>query len=115
MENLISQDGIITNPVGPKFGSGVEFFQEFIPNLIGLGFVIGVLIFFFVMIIGAIQWISSGGDKAAIEAARGKITNAIVGIVILFALFVVLKIIGDFFGITALERLELNLEPLILD
>ena len=112
--NLLAQT--LENPVGPSPGkSGIAIFQEFIPNLIGLGFVLGALIFFFVMIIGAIQWISSGGDKAAIEAARGKITNAIVGIVILFALFVVLKIIGDFFGITALERLELNLEPLILD
>ena len=112
--NLLAQ--IIENPVGPSRGeTGISVFQQFIPNLIRLSFVIGVLIFFFVMIIGAIQWISSGGDKAAIEAARGKITNAIVGIVILFALFVVLKIIGDFFGITALERLELNLEPLILD
>ena len=111
MENLISQEGIITNPVGPKFGSGVEFFQTFIPNLIEIGFVIGALIFFFVMIIGGIQWITSGGDKAAVEAARGKITNAIVGIIILFALFVILKVIGDFFGI---EILELNLKPLFL-
>ena len=111
--NLLTQ--IIENPVGPSPGeSGIAIFQEFIPNLIGLGFILGALIFFFVMIIGAIQWISSGGDKAAIEAARGKITNAIVGIIILFALFVVLKTVGQFFGITVLERLELNLEPLIL-
>lgn len=102
----------ITNPVGPGQGkSGVEFFQQFIPNLITLGFVIGALVFLFVLIIGAIQWMTSGGDKAGIEAARGKIANAIVGIVILFALFVVLQLVGDFFGI---DILELKIEPLIL-
>lgn len=109
MSGLLAQE--IENPVGPKFGSGIEFFQDFIPNLIILGFVIGALVFFFVMIIGAIQWITSGGDKAAVESARGKITSAIIGIVILFALFAVLRIIGDFFGIGILQ---LNLEPLFL-
>ena len=79
-----------------------EFFAIILPNLIGLSFVIGVIIFLFVMIIGAIQWIISGGDKAAIESARGKITNALVGIVILFSLFALLKLIEDFFGINIL-------------
>jgi len=82
--------------------SPTEFFAIILPNLIGLSFVIGVIIFLFVMIIGAIQWIISGGDKAAIESARGKITNALVGIVILFSLFALLKLIEDFFGINIL-------------
>ena len=99
----------IDNPVlGPslqdilKNQGGIGFFQTFLPNLIGLAFVIGVLIFFFIMLIGAIQWISSGGDKAALESARGKIANALVGVVILFVLFALLKIIEDFFGINIL-------------
>jgi len=69
---------------------------------VGLGFFIGVLVFFFIMIMGAIQWITSGGDKAAVEGARGKITNAIVGVVILLSLFALLKVIEDFFGINIL-------------
>ncbi len=93
---------MISNPVGPKFSSGLDFFQKFIPSMVGLAFVAGALIFFFVMIIGAIQWITSGGDKAALEAARGKLGNAIVGLVILLALFAILKIIETFFGINIL-------------
>lgn len=99
----------ITNPVlSPSlqdvlFNQGpAAFFGLIIPRMIGLAFVIGVLIFFFVMLIGAIQWIISGGDKAAIESARGKIVNALVGIVILFCTFALLKIIQDFFGINIL-------------
>ncbi len=99
----------ITNPVlSPSlqdvlFNQGpAAFFGLFIPRMIGLAFVIGAIIFFFVMIIGAIQWIISGGDKAAIEAARGKIVNAIVGLIILFSTFALLKIIEDFFGINIL-------------
>lgn len=95
----------ITNPVLPinlQVQTGIGFFQSFVPALVGMGFVIGVLIFFFIMLIGAVQWIMSGGDKAAIEGARSKMANALVGIVILFALFAFMKVIEDFFGINIL-------------
>ena len=94
----------ITNPALGNLGkkTGIAFFQEFIPNLVGLGLVVGALVFFFVMMVGAIQWISSGGDKTAVEAARGKISNAIIGFVILLAIFAVLKVIEDFFGFNIL-------------
>jgi len=78
------------------------YFQKFIPSLIGLAFVIGTILFVFMIIVGAIQWIASGGDKAALEGARGRITNAIVGIVILFSVFAIIKIIEKFFGIDIL-------------
>jgi len=44
------------------------------------------------MIIGAIQWISSGGDKASVEAARGKVMNAIIGLIVLFVVFALIKL-----------------------
>lgn len=110
----------ITNPIlGPRlqgflgrFGdSPAAFFQLFLPNLLALGLIIGVLIFFFVLIIGAIAWISSGGDKNALEEAKHKITNALIGIIILFSLFAVLKVIENFFGISILT---LDIAPLMI-
>lgn len=95
----------VTNPllnVTLQKKSGMEFFQIFIPNLITIGLIIGVLFFLFILIIGGIQWISSGGDKNALEAARSKVTNAIVGIIILFSVFAVLLLIQNFFGISIL-------------
>ncbi len=106
------EGGKITNPVfgeALKGKTGIGFFQNFIPAAIGLGFLIGVLVFFFVLIIGAIGWILSGGDKAAVESARGKITSAIIGIIVLFATFVLLRFTGDFFGINILT---LDIGPL---
>ncbi len=92
----------ITNPAlneNIRSLGGVEFFNRLLPNLISLSFVIGTIIFLAIIIIGAIQWIISGGDKAGIESAKGKITNAIVGIFILLALFAIIKVIENFFGI----------------
>lgn len=95
----------IKNPILGGLGnnaSGLSFFQTFIPNLVTLAFVVGVVIFFFMLIIGAIQWISSGGDKQALEGARGKITSAIIGLVIMFSVFAVVKLIEGFMGISIL-------------
>ena len=88
---------------------GIGFFQRLIPNMVGLSLVIGVIIFFFIMTIGAIQWITSGGDKAAVEAAKGKLTNAFIGIFLLLILFAILKFVGDFVGV---EILTLDIGPL---
>ena len=100
---------MITNPVlpAPSVGSsgnaGVTFLQKAVPAAIILGLVVGALVFFFMLIIGAIQWISSGGDKQAVESARGKISNALIGLVILFAVFAIIQIMNTFFGIHLLE------------
>lgn len=100
MRNFLAQG--ITNPIIPNSGEGkgLPFFGTFVPRLITLGLIVGALVFFFVLLVGAIQWMTSGGDKAAVEAARGRIANAVIGIVILFALFVILSVVGDFFGLS---------------
>lgn len=105
----------ITNPVLRKTlqgKSGLEFLQELIPNLVGLAFIVGVIIFLFVMILGAIQWITSGGDKTSIESARGRVTNAVIGIFFLLATFAILKLIENFFGI---DILTLDIGPLKIE
>lgn len=103
----------ITNPVIPgAFGnpqqSGGQNLASVIPAAITLAFVIGALIFFAMLVWGAIQWISSGGDKQALEGARGRITNALIGIVLLFAAFAIIGVIQTFFHIHILTGINLN-------
>jgi hypothetical protein len=113
LNNLIAgTTAEITNPVLGDLGqkTGISFFQDFIPNLITLALVVGAAISFFVLIMGAIQWISGGGDKQALEGARGKITNAVIGIVILFSIFAILNLLETFFGI---KIMTLDIGPLV--
>jgi hypothetical protein len=95
---------MIKNPVLGTLGnmSGESFFQKIVPAAITLAFIIGALIFFFMLIVGAIKWISSSGDKQALESARGTITSALIGIIILFATFAIIRLIEHFFGIKIL-------------
>ncbi len=100
---------MIENPaLGPalqnliKTEGGTGFFTTLLPNIITLLLIVGALVFFFMLVVGAIQWISSGGDKQGLESARGKLTNAVLGIVILFAAFAIITLIENFFGIKIL-------------
>ena len=60
------------------------------------------LIFFFILVIGGLKWITSGGDEKKVAAARTQITNALIGLVIVFAAWAIMKLIGSVFGIDLL-------------
>jgi len=112
----------ITNPIFEKGGTletilgganpGLVFLQLLLHNLIILIFVIAILVFFFMFIIGGIQWMTSGGDKAATESARGKLTAALIGLIIVFAVYAILTLIKTFFGfdLTQIDISRLFLE-----
>ncbi len=65
--------------------------------------VVAGLIFFFMLIIGGIKWILSGGDKANTEAARNQITAALIGLVIVFAAWAIITLLSNIFGISILQ------------
>lgn len=101
-------EGTIRNPLAPKLSpnvpeTGLEMLAAFIPKLVGLAIIIAAVVFFFVFLIGGIRWITSSGDKAQIEGARNTIMNALVGLVIVFSLFAILKLIETLFGIELLQ------------
>jgi len=71
--------------------------------LIILVLIIAALIFFFMLVWGGIKYITSGGDKAQTEAARGQITAALIGLVIVFAAWAIINLVNIFFGINILS------------
>lgn len=92
----------LNNFITSAIAGPTAFLNYFIQNAVSLVFIIGAIIFLFMLITGGVQWISSGGDKGALENARGKLTNAIIGIVILFSAYALIKLIEGFFGISIL-------------
>ncbi len=71
--------------------------------LIRITLVVAALVFFFILVIGGIKWIVSGGDKTQTEAARNQITAALVGLVIVFAAWAIIQLVQIFFGIDILQ------------
>lgn len=74
-----------------------------VSGLIRLILVIAAILFFFMLVIGGIQWIVSGGDKAGSENARKRITSALVGLAIVFAAWAIVALVKSLFGIDILN------------
>ncbi|MDP3758412.1 MAG: hypothetical protein Q8Q86_01725, partial [Candidatus Daviesbacteria bacterium] len=57
----------------------------------------------FMLIIGAFQWITSGGDKEGVESARKRITHALIGFAILALAFLIVQVVGQVVNINILD------------
>lgn len=87
-------------PLGLEGGEDApSTFNKFLSSTIGIMTIIAIIWFIFMFISGAIGIIASGGDKAALEAARKKIATGIVGIVVVIAAVFLIDLIGDLIGI----------------
>lgn len=82
-----------------SFGSGQNAFGNIVGRGVTLLFVVAIVIALGFLIYGGIKWITSGGDKAAVEAARNTIVAAIIGLVIVFLSYFILNIILGLFGL----------------
>jgi len=86
---LLAQADISYAPV--KLGFVVPPFDAALTFIIRLFFIVAGLIAIFYLLLGALAWITSGGNKESVDKAREKIQAALVGIILIF---VVLAIIG---------------------
>ena len=95
----------LTNPVlPPSLGSGSNsqgpiIIGKLISSIGGLFFIFAFCLTFLYLLTGGISWLTSGGDKAKLTEARDKITNALVGLVIVAAAYAVFALVGQFFGL----------------
>jgi len=80
-----------------------------ISAIVGTLLIVASLITFIYLILGGIQWITSGGDKAAMEAARNKITHAIVGLVIVGSAWAIMALVQNFLGISVIGSQGISL------
>jgi hypothetical protein len=104
MFSLLAQAGNIDLGAPSGFSNLVNFeIGSIISSAVALVLIIAAVVFFFMLVIGGIRWITSGGDKGQTEAARGQITAALVGLVIVFAAYAIVSIIEAFFGVNILS------------
>jgi len=98
-----AQDNSINiTPKGDFEGLGNLSFGGIVSGAISLILLVVALVFFFVLVMGGLKWVMSGGDQKNVEAARNQITNALIGLAIVFAAFAIIKLIGIIFGIEIL-------------
>jgi hypothetical protein len=92
-------------PLG-KVGSkdqAVTRFNEVVSLVIGFLTVVAGLWFVFQFLSGAIGWLSAGGDKAKLQAAQGRITQAIIGLAVVIAAIFIIDLVGTLLGLNILS------------
>jgi hypothetical protein len=82
--------------------------DRMVSGAISLVLIVVSLIFFFILVVGGLKWITSGGDEKKVAAARAQITNALIGLVIVFAAWAIMQLIGTVFGINILGDLTIK-------
>lgn len=79
-------------------GIGFKTLGNFITNVMTIAFAFGILVVLVMLIWGAFEWISSGGDKEHVASARGRIINALIGLAVLAITFALARVAAQFLG-----------------
>ena len=77
--------------------------QDILANAIVLFIIAGSFLLVIYIVWAGIQWITSSGDKAKLAAARGRLTWAIIGLVVIFSSFFIINAIGYLFKVNLLK------------
>lgn len=72
-------------------------------NILILIFTVAALAVLFMLIWGAFQWITSGGEKESVGKARGRIIAALIGLAVLAVAFLITRVAGQIVGIDPLN------------
>jgi hypothetical protein len=83
-------------------GDAPSLFNKFISLTVGILTVIAAIWFLFLVITGAISWLSAGSDKTKVENARRSIANGIVGLFVVIAAIFIVELVGKLFGFDAI-------------
>ncbi len=98
--------GPVGGPLSNPQGGAIAIFTKFLSATIGFLTIVAILWFLFLLITGSIGIMTAGGDKASLENSRKKITNGIIGLILVIAATFILNLIGTLIGIP--DILNLN-------
>ncbi|MCL4365668.1 hypothetical protein M1437_00365 [Patescibacteria group bacterium] len=72
--------------------------SQFLSNFVTLLFSVAAIVLIFMIIWGAFEWLTSGGDKEKLSSAQKRIINAIIGIILFAVAFAIIRVLGQFTG-----------------
>jgi len=82
----------------PQFDNLGDVISKIIPAAITIA---GLLTFLY-MILGGFKYLTAGGDEKAVTAAKTMLTNAIIGLIIVFAAYWIMWILQTVLGLEIL-------------
>lgn len=99
MNYLIKPAHAATDSIGAQFDLAFPTFGAFVKIITPLAFSIATIMVTFYFLIGALELITSQGDKGHIVSARSKIYHSIIGFILLIVIFLLMQYIPTALGL----------------
>lgn len=115
MKTLLATEELdpITGPGGydpSEVSAGVapysSAFERIISNTLAFLTIIGGLAFLIYFLLGALSWVTAGGDQAKVDKAQKMMTSAAIGLIIISLSYAISYIISRVLGINILNPAE---------
>lgn len=97
-----NSDGVFAPPVLDNI-TVLSYTNSTISFLITLMTTLGGLFFLYQLSMGGINWLNAGGEQKKVQESRDRITQGVIGLIILVASYAVVGLIGTVFGIEILN------------
>jgi hypothetical protein len=78
---------------------GLSTLTALILAVIQLLLIVAVVAALIFILLGAIKWIVSGGDKQSLAGAKAQITYALIGLTLAFLSIMILRLVSGFFNL----------------
>jgi hypothetical protein len=101
--NLLAQN-LPTTGVGNATSAVVDLgfkipsFDAVLTFIIRFFFIVAGLVALIFLLLGALGWITSGGNKESVDKAREKIQNALIGVILLFVILAIVGVVENILG-----------------
>jgi hypothetical protein len=83
------------------------YINKVIQGVFSIFFLVGIIYFIWHFIFAGYHLIASEGDAKKFETAKNELVYAFVGLIAIFSVFAILKLIGTVTGIKGLETLQI--------
>jgi len=101
--------GLVPNQLTP-----INNIIAVVRNAIRFVLLVAFILAFVFLIFGGIRWITAGGDEKAVSGARGMITAALIGLVVVLVSYALIVLVETFFGVTIISGTQtLNTIPTV--
>ena len=80
-----------------NLGFTIPRFDQVLTFILRFFFLVAGLIALLYLLLGALAWITSGGNKENVDKAREKIQNALIGVILIFVVLAVVAVVENMF------------------
>jgi len=102
---------VICNPVLKNCVSSTnptQYTNNVLSAVISLFFIVGIIYFMWHIVFAGYHFIGTEGDPKTYETAKNELTYSVLGLIVIFSIFAILKFVGVVLGIQGLKSLSIK-------